>query len=75
MKLKKVIKKIMEDFKSLRKRVEKSNKKNEVYLTPKELEFLLQLIAKSNFEGRDVQIVYETAVKLQTLLSNEWNIN
>ena len=71
MKLKKVIKKIMEDFKSLRKRVEQSNKKNEVYLTPKELEFLLQLIAKSNFEGRDVQIVYETAVKLQTLLSNE----
>ena len=71
MKLKKVIKKIMEDFKSLRKRVEQSNKKNEVYLTPKELEFLLQLIAKSNFEGKDVQIVYETAVKLQTLLSNE----
>ena len=61
----------MEDFKSLRKRVDKSNKKNEVYLTPKELEFLLQLIAKSNFEGRDVQIVYETAVKLQTLLSDE----
>lgn len=71
MKLKKVIKKIMEDFKSLRKRVDKSNKQNEVYLTPNELEFLLQLIAKSNFEGRDVQIVYETAVKLQTLLSNE----
>jgi len=71
MKLKKVIKKIMEDFKSLRKRVDKSNKKNEVYLTPNELEFLLQLIAKSNFEGRDVQIVYETAVKLQTLLSDE----
>ena len=71
MKLKKVIKKIMEDFKSLRKRVDKSNKKNEVYLTPKELEFLLQLIAKSNFEGRDVQIVYETSVKLQTLLSDK----
>ncbi len=61
----------MEDFKSLRKRVDKSNNKNEVYLTPNELEFLLQLIAKSNFEGRDVQIVYETAVKLQTLLSDE----
>ena len=71
MKLKKVIKKIMEDFKSLRKRVDKANKKNQVYLTPKELEFLLQLIAKSNFEGRDVQIVYETAVKLQTLLSDK----
>jgi len=71
MKLKKVIKKIMEDFKSLRKRVNKSNKQNEVYLSPQELEFLLQLIAKSNFEGRDVQIVYETAVKLQTLLSDK----
>ena len=70
MKLKKVIKKIMEDFKSLRKRVEKPKSK-EVYLTPQELEFLLQLIAKSNFEGRDVQIVYETAVKLQTLLSDK----
>ena len=46
MKLKKVIKKIMEDFKSLRKRVDKSNTKNEVYLTPNELEFLLQLIAQ-----------------------------
>ena len=61
----------MEDFKSLRKRVDKSKNNNEVYLTPNELEFLLQLIAKSNFEGRDVQIVYETAVKLQTLLSDE----
>ena len=61
----------MEDFKSLRKRVDKSKNKNEVYLTRNELEFLLQLIAKSNFEGRDVQIVYETAVKLQTLLSDE----
>ncbi len=71
MKLKKVIKKIMEDFKSLRKKVDKSKNKNEVYLTPNELEFLLQLIAKSNFEGRDVQIVYETAVKLQQLLSDE----
>lgn len=69
--IKKVIKKIMEDFKSLRKRVDTSNKQNEVYLSPQELEFLLQLIAKSNFEGRDVQIVYETAVKLQQLLSNE----
>ena len=71
MKLKKVIKKIMEDFKSLRKRVDKSNKQNEVYLSPQELEFLLQLIAKSNFEGRDVQIVYETAVKLQQLIQSE----
>lgn len=61
----------MEDFKSLRKKVDTTNKQNEVYLSSQELEFLLQLIAKSNFEGRDVQIVYETAVKLQRLLSNE----
>ena len=70
MKLKKVIKKIMEDFKSLRRKAEgKSNK--EISLTKTELEFLLQLIAKSNFEGRDVQIVYETAVKLQQLIQSE----
>ena len=70
MKLKKVIKKIMEDFKSLRSKAEgKSNK--DISLTKPELEFLLQLIAKSNFEGRDVQIVYETAVKLQQLIQSE----
>ena len=70
MKLKKVIKKIMEDFKSLRSKAEGSNNKK-ISLTKAELEFLLQLIAKSNFEGRDVQIVYETAVKLQQLIQSE----
>lgn len=60
----------MDSFKSLRSKVEEPKSK-EVYLSPQELEFLLQLIAKSNFEGRDVQIVYETAVKLQQLLSNK----
>ena len=70
MKLKKVIKKIMEDFKSLRSKAEgKSNK--DISLTKAELDVLLQLIAKSNFEGRDVQIVYETAVKLQQLIQSE----
>ena len=34
-----------------------------------ELEFLLKLIADSKFEGKDVQVVYSTAVKLQTELS------
>lgn len=70
MKLKKVIKKIMEDFKSLRSKVESSNNKK-ISLSKTELEFLLELIAKSNFEGRDVQIVYETAVKLQTLIQSD----
>jgi len=70
MKLKKVIKKIMEDFKSLRSKAEGSNNKK-ISLTKAELEFDLELIAKSNFEGRDVQIVYETAVKLQQLIQSE----
>ena len=35
-------------------------------LNKEELEFLLNVIASSKFEGKDVQIVYETAVKLQT---------
>lgn len=65
--IKKVLQKIMSDLKSLRKK----NTTNDVTLSPKELEFLLELIAKSNFEGRDVQIVYETAVKLQKLITND----
>ena len=60
----------MEDFKSLRKKAE-GNGTKDISLTKAELEFLLQLIAKSNFEGRDVQIVYETAVKLQQLIQSE----
>ena len=66
MKLKKVIKKIMSDFKNLRKGISSDNKN--ITLSNKELEFLLELIAKSNFEGRNIQIVYETAVKIQQLL-------
>jgi len=64
--IKKVLQKIMSDLKSLRK----NNTTKDVTLSPKELEFLLELIAKSNFEGRDVQIVYETAVKLQQLITD-----
>jgi len=66
MKLKKVIKKIMGDFKNLRKKA--GSDKEDITLSNKELEFLLELIAKTNFEGRNVQIVYETAVKIQQLL-------
>ena len=57
----------MSDLKSLRKK----NTTNDAILSSKELEFLLELIAKSNFEGRDVQIVYETAVKLQKLIIDD----
>ena len=65
--IKKVLQKIMSDLKSLRKQ----NLSKDVTLSRQELEFLLELIAKSNFEGRDVQIVYETAVKLRQLITNK----
>jgi len=38
-------------------------------LTQDELQFLLKLIADSQFEGKDVQIVYSTAVKLQKIIT------
>lgn len=65
--MKKVIEKIMKDIKSLRNNLSGETNK-EITLSKEELEFLLQLIAKSNFEGRNVQLVYETAVKIQQLL-------
>jgi len=48
----------------------KSKVKNEsIELGQNELEFLLKLIADSKFDGKDVQLVYTTAVKLQKLLT------
>jgi|TARA_R110000765_G_scaffold424793_2_gene536372 hypothetical protein len=38
-------------------------------LSQEELEFLLKLIADSKFEGKDVQLVYGSAVKLQKMLT------
>jgi hypothetical protein len=35
-----------------------------------EARYLLSLIAKSDFKGQDIQIVYNIALKLQTLLKN-----
>ena len=70
---KNLFKKIMADLKSIRKKAEvkKGISKQEISLSSSEVEFLLNLIANSKFEGKDVQIVYETAVKLQTLLKSE----
>lgn len=45
-------------------------KKEQQLFTKEELEFLLQLIADSTFEGKDVQLVYETAVKIQKNIVN-----
>ena len=38
-------------------------------LSQEELEFLLKLISDSKFEGKDVQLVYGSAVKLQKMLT------
>ena len=35
-----------------------------------EARYLLALIAKSNFSGKDIQIVYDTALKLQEIIKN-----
>lgn len=43
----------------------------EIKLTKEELEFLLKTIANSTFSGKEVQMVYDVAVKLQQTILNE----
>jgi hypothetical protein len=69
--IKKVLKKIMAEFKKIRSNIKSTASKDkqiELSLTKIEVEFLLNVIANSDFKGKDVQIVYETAVKLQQFL-------
>ena len=40
-----------------------------IKLSKEELEFLLKLVADSKFDGKDVQLVYQTAVKLQKIIT------
>jgi len=42
-----------------------------ITLTKEELEFLLNTIANSTFNGKDVQLVYDVAVKLQQTILNK----
>ena len=59
------------DLKTVRANTSKKTAKDiDTKLSKTEVEFLLNLIASSTFEGKDVQIVYETAVKLQQQLLN-----
>ena len=60
------LRKIMATLGELRNK----EKKEQQTFTKEELEFLLQLIADSTFEGKDVQLVYETAVKIQKNIVN-----
>jgi len=47
----------------------KKNTKDTSSLSKEELEFLLKLVADSKFDGKDVQLVYSTAVKLQKIIT------
>ena len=53
--------------------------KSQETLTPiptleiEEARYLLSLIAKTDFSGKDIQIVYNTALKLQEIISENLN--
>lgn len=46
-----------------------TTQKPEIQLSPGEISWLLTLIKNANFAGKDVQMVYETVVKLQLMLN------
>ena len=46
-----------------------------VRLEIEEARYLLALIAKSDFSGKDIQIVYDTALKLQEIIKNNLEDN
>lgn len=50
-----------------------SIKSNIPTLEMEEARYLLSLIAKSDFSGKDIQIVYNTALKLQEIISENLN--
>ena len=54
-----------------RRKKEQISPTDRTELTIEELDFLLQLIANSTFEGKDVQLVYQTALKIQNLIKKE----
>jgi len=51
-----------------RKEEEKRKVESPIFIKP-ELTFLLLLIKDSQFEGKDVQLVYTVAMKLQEILN------
>ena len=58
----------------------KSSTLEEEFLKPKdtleleEARYLLSLVANSDFSGKDIQIVYNVALKLQQIIENTLNI-
>jgi len=64
-----MLKKLKTVMASLQQLKENKKSDNEVF-SKEELEFLLQLISESTFKGNDVQLVFETAVKIQKNITN-----
>tara|TARA_R110001592_G_scaffold56091_2_gene171142 strand:+ start:621 stop:887 length:267 start_codon:yes stop_codon:yes gene_type:complete len=58
-------------------KVEKKQKEENSNLELEEARYLLTLIAKSDFNGKDIQIVYNVALKLQNQIKSyiEENVN
>ena len=52
--------------------IKPQSENNNLELT--EARYLLALIAKSDFSGKDIQIVYNVAFKLQKIIENILNI-
>lgn len=73
----------MASFKDLKKRILKTEE--EPQIQPKEIieptqnstfeleeaRYMLNLVANSDFKGRDIQVVYNIALKLQDILTKE----
>jgi len=64
-----MLKKLKTIMASLQQLKEKNKNVIETF-SKEELEFLLQLISESTFKGNDVQLVFETAVKIQKNITN-----
>ena len=63
---------LTEDIKSSTLEEELSKPENTLEL--EEARYLLSLVANSDFSGKDIQIVYNVALKLQQIIENTLNI-
>ena len=72
------IKYVMASFKDLKNKLQGNSTENKPLKTEtsdnslelEEARYLLSLIAKSDFSGKDIQIVYNVAFKLQKIIEN-----
>lgn len=57
------------------KTVQKTSKAEDPLFEYEECRFLLNMIANTDFKGQDVQMVYNIALKLQTLMQDNYTEN